>query len=407
MCYRIAVAAHSVFILGIASLAAAEDVTAKGQVSITFTVPYQELLQGEFRPNSTIELTNNSLDTLHYIPEGSWADVLQIFIKVDRTICIPREHRNAMYDPDIETYGLWERVREFASAELKPGESVAWQATNIPYPCFALSPSRKPKSIQAQVLIGPAQWVSSKPVPIKFMNQGLKECPVVFENDYLTGPQRAKSPIAVYRVAIQNKEFLFTSSCFRICEIPKDSKPDFTWEPRLGLLKIDYRIDQVPLVWFYYPMLERLDSDKSRTEFYRQKYNFEYGDADYRERALKGMASHGTAASVQLFDEYGGSNELLLQHRERYECMRLLLDRAGKMEDVEQSRQLIRQTLFADELQLASEEKIALPPLSEAQKAADFLAEFVENTGRAVLTLEDLAKITTFISHIKETAGQK
>ena len=62
MFYKKTFVIYAAFILVAASIATAEDVTAKGQVSVTLTLPYQELLQDEFYPNSTIKLTNNSLD---------------------------------------------------------------------------------------------------------------------------------------------------------------------------------------------------------------------------------------------------------------------------------------------------------------------------------------------------------
>lgn len=414
MFYKRTLAIYLVFIFGTVSVTNAEDVTDEGQVTVTLSVPYPELLQDELRPNSTITLTNNSPDTLYCapdgfagcIPEGYPTYVFQVFLKADLESSILEERRKEDFHPDIETYGQWESVRKFASLELKPGQSMVWKAAKIPYSFFSISSSwGESKSIQAQVLIGPDKWVSSNVVPIKFVKQRLKDFPVVFKGDLLIGPQRAKSPIWVHQVKINNKEYLFSSGRSRICEIPKGGEPDFEWEPRLGLLKIDFKLDHVPVFWYNFSMINHLDSDMSITDFYRQEYNFKYGDNDHRQRALKGMASHGTAASVQLFDTYKGSDELLLQHRNRYECLRLLLNRAGKVDDTKQARQRIRQALFADTLHLGGE-SIPLPPLefseNEAQKAASFLDEFVKNIDRSVLAEEDREKTKALILKIKK-----
>jgi hypothetical protein len=163
----------------------------------------------------------------------------------------------------VDRDGEWNTVVEKASGLLGPQKTVEWDGSRFATEHFYITEAL-PISIQAQVLVGPDQWVSSNIVPFKTVRKDMSRSPVVFDDFYLVGPKKVRRPAKVRRVAVGDTEFLFAgtpSPVGRICEIPKDATPRFEWNPEEALLTVRFPGTDVPPVRYNYKMLKPAASD--------------------------------------------------------------------------------------------------------------------------------------------------
>jgi hypothetical protein len=240
------------------------DVTDKGTATLTLTVPYHTILRDEV-VRFTVRLRNDSKENLRCIPDPYEAPGKQVFINVERgdpnfpetMITDARPEFTGGRVLRIERDGNWQVVAKEATGVLRPGEAVEWDGSRFDPRLFWIKLG-KPKTVQAQVLIGPGQWVNSKPVPIKVIDRDLSSSPVVFAGSYLWSPQKVKCLTQVHRVSIEGKEYLFGGECARICEIPKGATPEFGWDPETALLTVRFPGLNVPPIRYNYPQMQVL-----------------------------------------------------------------------------------------------------------------------------------------------------
>lgn len=243
------------------------DVTQKGTASVTLTVPHQTLLWDEV-VRFMVCLRNDSKENLLYIPDPYEAAGRQVFISVERGDPNFRDVIPIDALPEfqgrrplrIETDGSWEAVAGATTGMLGPAKTARWDGTRFDSALFYIKLG-KPKSIQAQVLIGPGEWVSSKAVSIKVIHTDLSSTPVVFEGFYLSPFRRelrTKVPIRVRRVSIEGREYLFSNAGARICEVPKGCTPLFACDPETAVLTVRFPGTDVPPIRYHYPQMQVL-----------------------------------------------------------------------------------------------------------------------------------------------------
>jgi hypothetical protein len=214
--------------------------------TVDLAVPYQTVLATELI-RFTVRLRNDSGTGLPVIADPFRAGGKQVFIRVERE---ERDFEEAFRSDSrpgfgrplvrtIERDGDWDIVLKEATASLQPSQTVEWDGSRFDDMLFYITRG-KPKSIQAQVLIGSGLWVSSKPVPIKVIPRDVSRCPVVFQGVYLVGPQKARRPMTVHRVQLGTQQYLFDGAGGRICEIPKGGTPKFAWSPATALLIVTF-----------------------------------------------------------------------------------------------------------------------------------------------------------------------
>jgi len=218
----------------------------KGLASVTLVVPYRTVLVDEL-VRFTVRLQNGSNDKLPFVADSFDAAGRQVFIKVLRGVpdfdeTFRTDSRPGFGRPAIHTIerdGNWDAVAKVTTGSLPPGDSVEWDGSKFDPRLFWITLGR-PKSIQAQVLIGPGRWVSSEPVRISAVDVQLSTFPIVFEDFFLLGPKKSKVPKIVRRVSLDGKHYLFSNSCDRICEIPDGGTPRFTWERESRILTVRF-----------------------------------------------------------------------------------------------------------------------------------------------------------------------
>jgi len=249
----------------------AGDVTHSRAATVALTVPYATILRDEV-VQLTVRLRNNSKQNLHYIPDPRDVAGTQVFIKVERgdaSYTGPWHVDGSAEFPGsrirtVERDGRWDAVVKKATALLRPGETVEWDGSRFDERLFFVAEGR-PKSIRAQVLIGPGQWVTSEPVTIKVIERDTSRAPVVFENVYMR-PHGAARPMRIRRVAIDGKQYLFSGAeraRGRICEVPTGATPKFEWDPRTALLTVRFAGVDAPPVRYNYKMMQRLPGKDS------------------------------------------------------------------------------------------------------------------------------------------------
>lgn len=240
----------------------ARDVSHTGIATVTLSVPYQTVLWDEVI-QFTVALRNDSQESLRYIADPYEAAGKQVFITAERAYpgIIKRLQGKSVPDSErvrtIEHDSDWGLVSKEATGLLKPGQSAEWDGTRFDPHLFRIKLG-KPKSIQAQVLIGPGKWVSSKPVRIEVMDKDYSSSPVVFEGFYLfsfLGSPKSKEAIRIHRVNIEGKEYLFSSGGARICEVPRGCTPEFASDPETALLTVRFPGSDVPAIRYHYPQM--------------------------------------------------------------------------------------------------------------------------------------------------------
>jgi len=230
--------------------------------TVALNIPYKTVLRAE-NVQFTVVLRNGAKTSLPYIAEPAKAAARQVFMRVERGV---RDYTGPWHVDGplnfpgfrvrtVEKDGHWDAVLEAATALLRPGGTVEWDGSRFSELLFYVTEGM-PKSIQAQVLIGPGRWVASDPVPIKIINKELEQFPVVFENVYAVGPRKVRRPARIRRVQIEGEDYLFTDGGGRICGVPRGCTPKFIWEPDAGLLTVHFPGTRVPPVLYNYRQMQ-------------------------------------------------------------------------------------------------------------------------------------------------------
>jgi len=247
------------------STSTAEDVTQTGVATVTLTAPYSTVLSQEVI-RFTVAFRNDSRGNVPYMSDPCEAAGKQVFIKGERGDPRVIQHLQGSSVPDservrtVENDGKWEAVTKEATGELRPGQTVQWDGSRFDERLFRITLG-KPRSMQAQVLVGPSRWVTSKSVPIRVVDEDVNASPVVFEGFYLfsfRGSAKTKQPVRIHRVTIEGKDYLFSSGCARICEIPKGFNPDFACDPETALVTVRFPGKNLPPVRYNYPQMRIL-----------------------------------------------------------------------------------------------------------------------------------------------------
>jgi len=242
-----------------------EDVSDKGIATVTLEVPYPTRLAGE-SSQFIVRLRNDSDADLPYYPSSNVyaGSGKQLFIIVDRRD-LDHEKRSAMYGEKrrdyqgqlinlfrtVQEHGNWDVVKKEATGVLRPKETVVL-CRGFDLEDFDVY-GGNPRSIQAQVLVGPGKWVSSKTVPIHVIPGNVKDFPKVFRDSIIVNAQAGTShEVFFYRGEVAGKDYLFDMGRFRICEIPKGATPKFKWDAATGLLAISFDGTKEPPVLFSY-----------------------------------------------------------------------------------------------------------------------------------------------------------
>jgi hypothetical protein len=221
----------------------AEDVTGKGIAEVTLEVPYPTRLSNE-DPQFTVRLKNISSSTLINIPDASEAAGKQVFIKVRRGDLgfeariqkAPREYRITSIED-----GRWEEVLKYDNHTLlAPGQSVEWQGNILTMFGKFYFNQGEPQSIQAAILVGDNQWVSSNPVPIKQLPQMVNDFPLIYTHISEKNKELGIVLAKVYRGEVESKDYLFSMGRTRICEVPKGVIPKFDFNENSYTLEITF-----------------------------------------------------------------------------------------------------------------------------------------------------------------------
>ncbi len=386
------------FIGGNLSYAASCPGGAEG-ASVTLALPYQTVLRDE-HVRFEIKLTNNGKADLPYIPQSYDADSMQVFLKASREdnawekrplIADAPVGQRGAWMLKIERDGDWGAVKRDATAVLRPGESCRWTGRHVQQEWFFLKRGH-PKSVAAQVLVGPDLWATSRPVAIRILDKKTSDFPVVFKGvNYL---RTMKFPVRVRRVAIEEGEYLFWDT-FRVLRIAKESKIHIELLPHAGILVVSAASKKGEST-AYATSEGELDS-RALVSHCRNEFRAKLKYPELKRDLLEVLARHGGPASVKLFDEQSGGNDLLMKNRNNIECLRLLLSRAKAMADAEHAGRLVRQCLFATEYKPPKGTPIRLPEITSdnpsAKNFSKLLNGFVEDHGKISLSRDDIAKI--------------
>jgi hypothetical protein len=245
--------------------------TQEGRAKVILTVPYRTLLRNE-NVQFTVRLLNQSEGELPYIADSYDVAGKQVFIHVERGIAGYTGPLHVDFGAQfhgsrvltIEKDGKWESVVEKANAVLRPGEAVEWAGSRFDDVLFFITHA-KPTSMQAKVLVGPEQWVSSEPVPIKVIRRDISQCPIVFQEYYFEMPTRTRSPVRIRRVVIEGQAYLFHEMSSRVCRVPRGAVPRFALDPETSILTVHFPNTEVPPVRYNCQMMKRLPDDRKRT----------------------------------------------------------------------------------------------------------------------------------------------
>lgn len=203
-------------------LARAEDVTAQGLASVELEVPFPLLLEQEL-PSFNIRLHNVSSNALVYIPDLQDAAGKQVFFNVghqSQSLDLPTQsgshqtHQQRFITENkqerihlIEKDERWADVmNEERKEKLQPNATVVWSGGRMCEDFFLIT-ERGASSIQARILIGPKQWISSKVIPVTIVPGNLESFPVVFKFDYVQG--RATNMMWLVQGPVVGKEYIF------------------------------------------------------------------------------------------------------------------------------------------------------------------------------------------------------
>ncbi len=210
----------------------AGDVSGQGVATLTLQTRYERMLISEV-PQYLISLRNNSTSNLIYVADGFDALGIQLFMKVRKGSQLIKRH-DCPYQT-VENNGKWDELVEMPTSELQPNHSMTWRSemTDLNW-----GMELGAQAIQAQVLVGPSQWVSSLEVPVCFLPGDVDQFPKVFTYNYVLG--RGTNQMWFYQGPVDDKEYLFSKGSFRICEVPKGSTPKFRYEPETYSIRISF-----------------------------------------------------------------------------------------------------------------------------------------------------------------------
>lgn len=216
----------------------AGDVSGQGVAPLTLQTRYERMLITE-KQQYIITLRNDSPSNLLYVADKYEIAGTQLFLcaRKDSPI-LPGD--SGVY-PAVEKVDNWEKISKIETYELPPGQSVTWRGESIiDYWAVRLGD----QTIQAQVLVGPGQWVSSQEIPVHFLPGVVDDFPKVFTFDYVLG--LGTNQMWFYQGPVDDKEYLFDMGRFRICEVPKGSTPKFLYEPETYSVRISFEGVNVP-----------------------------------------------------------------------------------------------------------------------------------------------------------------
>ncbi len=251
---------------------AAGDITKQGRATVTLLLRHRTLLYPE-QLEFTIRLRNDSNRPLPVITHPHVASGKQVFIKMDPHVPVthvdPKPKPGSYGDKiwTVEEEGRWEVVLKTADAVLRRGETIEWDGTELD-PLHFYMWEGQPKGIQAQILVGPGEWVSSKMVHFKTLHVDVRQFPVVFESVSLFAPQLVRESQEVRCIPIEGREYLFLTTdepVARICEVPKGARLGFRWDPFKALLTVMFHGTDTPPVQYDCRMLRRVTSRKRPT----------------------------------------------------------------------------------------------------------------------------------------------
>ena len=216
----------------------AVDVSGQGIATLTLKPRYERMVITE-NQQYIITLRNDSSSNLLYVADEFEASGVQLFLCARKKVLISPGH-SGQY-PTVEKKENWEELRKMGTSELQPGQSVTWRSEDMSgYWAVELGD----QTIQAQVLVGPGQWVSSQEVPVHFLPGIVDDFPKVFTFVYEQG--LAKKNRWLHQGPVDEKEYLFSIGRFRICEVPKGSTPKFLYEPETYSIRISFEGVNVP-----------------------------------------------------------------------------------------------------------------------------------------------------------------
>jgi len=155
---------------------------------------------------------------------------------------------------------------------------------------------------------------------------------------------------------------------------------------------------------------------KELMEFCRQRLDSKTTDDTLKNRLMEALAAYGTAESLDLFKTQlwrYGDPILLVQHRNNYECVRLLFDIFRTATDDSEYAHKMLVMLFAETYQESPFwPEVVLPKINpqgeEAKKFVDLLNGYVADHGKIVLTDDETKKLKELIASIEKNiqAGQ-
>jgi hypothetical protein len=180
-----------------------------------------------------ITLRNDSPSNLLYVADKYEIAGAQLFLCARKGSPISAGH-SGVY-PTVEKAENWEKISKLETSELSPGKSVTWRGESIiDYWAVRLGD----QTIQAQILVGPGQWVSSQEIPVHFLPGIVDNFPKVFTYDYVLGI--GTNRMWFYQGPVDDKEYIFSMGRFRICEVPKGAIPKFLYEPETYSIRISF-----------------------------------------------------------------------------------------------------------------------------------------------------------------------
>lgn len=266
----------------------AGDVSGQGVATLMLQPRYERMLITE-NQQYIITLRNDSSSNLLYITDAFDASGLQLFLCARKGTPISAGHSGV--HPTVEKAENWKKISKMDTSELRPGQSVTWRGESMnDYWGVRLGD----QTIQAQVLVGPGQWVSSQEVPVHFLPGIVDDFPKVFTYNYVLGI--GTNQMWFYQGPVDDKEYIFDMGRFRICEVPKGATPKFLYEPETYSIRISFEGVNAPDV-IYDQRKRRVLSPEEFSKEYCQKPPSS-SKPETKEAPLAPVVSSNTVAQV-------------------------------------------------------------------------------------------------------------
>ena len=154
---------------------------------------------------------------------------------------------------------------------------------------------------------------------------------------------------------------------------------------------------------------------KALMDFYSRQLDSEQLNPALKYNIMKALAAHGTSRSMELFEKHmwrhGGPYYMLVQHRDKYECVQLIFNLCRTVKSSRQAHEILGM-FFGETYEQGRE----TPPIvfseinpvgDDAEKYIELFKAFIADPGGMVLTEEEIQNIKGLIKKIEDSMAEK